>query len=121
MLTSAGLKKVFWAEAVLTATYLINRCPSTVLDMKTLEEVWSGYPPDLDKLRVFGCVAYAYIRQDKVKPGALKCMFMGYPEGVKVYRLWCLEPGQNKSIISRDVVFNEVEMTFKTDDVGRSA
>src|SRR3954470_16357279 len=121
VLTSAGLKKVFWAEAVSTATYLINRCPSTALDMKTLEEVWSGHPPDLDKLRLFGCVAYAHIRQDKVEPRALKCMFMGYPEGVKAYRLWCLEPGHRRCIISRDVVFNETEMAFKkTNDVSRS-
>src|SRR3954471_23054695 len=122
MLTSAGLKKVFWGEGVPTATYLINRCPSTALDMKTPEEVWSGHPPDLDKLRVFGCVAYAHIRQDKVEPRALKCMFMGYPEGVKAYRLWCLEPGHRRCITSRDVVFNEAEVAFKkTDDDGRSA
>src|SRR3954465_3159116 len=121
MLTSAGLTKVFWVEAVSTATYLINRCPSTALDMKTPEEVWSGHPPDLDKLRVFGCVAYAHIRQDKVEPRALKCMFMGYPEGVKAYMLWCLEPGHRRCITSRDVVFNEAKMAFKkTDDVGRS-
>src|SRR3954469_12737999 len=48
-------------------------------------------------------------------------MFMGYPEGVKAYRLWCLEPGHSRCIISRDVVFNEAEMAFKkTDDVSRS-
>ena len=90
--------------------------------MKTPEEVWSGHPPNLDRLRVFGYVAYAHIRQDKVEPRALKCMFMGYPEGVKAYRLWCLESGHRRIITSRDVVFNEAEMAFKkTDDVGRSA
>lgn len=87
MLTSDGLKKVFWAEVIWTTTYLINRCPSTVLDMKTLEEIWLGHPPDLEKLRVFGCIAYAHIRQDKVEPRTQRCMFMRYPEGVKAYRL----------------------------------
>lgn len=49
-------------------------------------------------------------------------MFLGYPEGVKSYRLWCLEPGYRRYIISRDVVFNEAEMAFKkTDDAGRNA
>src|SRR3954465_5394565 len=110
MLTSAGLKKVFWAVAVSTATYLINRCPSTVLDMKTPEEVWSGHPPNLDKLGAFGSVAYAHIRKDKVEPRALKCMCMRFPEGVKTYRLWCLEPGHQKSIIGRYVVINEAKM-----------
>src|SRR4051812_33274240 len=88
--------------------------------MKTPEEVWSGHPPDLDKLRVFGCVAYAHIRQDKVEPRALKCMFMGYLEGGKAYRLWCLKPGHRRCITSRDVVFNEAEMAFKKTDDGRS-
>ena len=87
MLTSAGLKKVFLEEAVLTTTYLINRCLSIALDMKTPEEIWSQHPPDLDKLRVFSCITYSHIRQDKVEPSALRCMFMGYPEGVKAYRL----------------------------------
>ena len=73
-------------------------------------------------MRVFGCVVYAHISQDKVEPRALKFMFTGYPKGVKAYRLWCLEPGHRRCIISRDVVFNEAEMAFKkTDDVGRSA
>src|SRR3954469_4973645 len=89
--------------------------------MKTPEEVWSGRPSDLDKLGEFGCVSYPHISQDKVKPRALKCMFMGYLEGVKAYRLWCLKPSHKRSIASRDVVFNEAEMAFKkTDDVGRS-
>ena len=35
MLISARLPKVFWAEAVTTATYLINRCSSAALNFKT--------------------------------------------------------------------------------------
>lgn len=107
MLVSAGLPKVFWAEAVTTAAYLINRCPSTALNFKTPEEVWSGHPPDYSRLRVFGCSAYAHVRKDKLEPRALKCIFLGYPEGVKAYKLWCLEPGMRKCIVSRDVTFNE--------------
>lgn len=83
MLVSMGLKEVFGAEVVVTATYLINRCLSNSLGMKTPEEVWLGHPPSLYRLRVFGCLAYAHIRQDKVEPRALKCMFLRFPEGVK--------------------------------------
>lgn len=72
MLVSVVLKKVFWAEVVVTATYLINRYPSTALGMKAPEKVWSGYPPNLN--RVFGCLAYAHIRQDKVELRALRCL-----------------------------------------------
>lgn len=58
----ARLKKVFWVEAVSTVVYLINRCPSTVLGMKTPEEVWLRHTLNHDRLRVFGCVAYAHVR-----------------------------------------------------------
>lgn len=106
----------------MTTTYLINRCPPTTLGMKTPEEVWSGHPPDLDNLRVFGCVIYAHIRQDKVELRALRYMFLGYLEGVKFDRLLCLEPGHKRCYPSRDVDFNEAEMAFKkTKGDGRNA
>lgn len=40
----------------------------------------------------------------------MKCVFLGYPEGVKGYKLWCIDMKPPKAIISRDVVFNEAEM-----------
>lgn len=109
MWVSVGLK-VFGAEAIST----------NALRMKTPEEVWSGHPPNLDRLIVFGCVAYAHIKQDKVEPRALRCMFMGYLEGVKAYKLWGLKPSHRRCITSGDIVFNETEMALKkTINVGR--
>ena len=62
---------------------------------------------------MFGCSAYAYIKQDKLQPRAKKCVFLGYPEGIKGYRLWCVELGFQKCLISRDVRFNEEEVPMK--------
>lgn len=42
MLANARLPKLFWGEAISIAAYLINRSPSTALNLKTLQEVWSG-------------------------------------------------------------------------------
>lgn len=112
---------MFWDGAVVTATYVRNRCPSTALGMKTPEEVWSRHPLNLDRLRIFCCLSYGHIRQDRLEPKVMRCMFHGYLEGVKPYRLWCLEPGHKRCIIIRDVVVNKAEMTFKkTDDIGQS-
>ena len=76
MLISARLPNAFWAEAVTIAAYLINRCLSTALNFKTLEEVWFGHPPDYSRPKTFGYLAYAHIRQDKLEPRALKIHFL---------------------------------------------
>ena len=83
----AGLATGFWGKVVLTAAYLINRCPPSAVEFKTPEERWTGKPPDLSHLKVFGCAAYAHQITGKLEPRALKCVFLGYPEGTKGHRL----------------------------------
>lgn len=82
----------------MTAAYLISKCHLTALGMKTAEKVRSEHPPDIDKLTVFGGVAYAHIRQDKIKPKALRRIFLRYPKGVKSYRMWCIAPCYKRCI-----------------------
>lgn len=96
LLSNAQMPRTFWGEAVNTATYIINRSPSTTLDFKTPHEVWTGQAPNLKHMKVFGCAAYAHVRQDKLLPRAKKCLFLVCPEGVKAYKLWCLELGEHK-------------------------
>ena len=117
--TKCWIAKNIWAKAVTTAAFLINRCASIALNFRTPDEIWSRHPPDYKKLKVFGCIAYAHIRQDKLEPRALKCIFLGYPEGVKAYNLWCLELGMRRCIVSRDVVFNENVMANLTENSPR--
>ncbi|KAK1423937.1 hypothetical protein QVD17_19248 [Tagetes erecta] len=107
MLFDSGLPKKFWAEAANTAVYLINRSPSTALDMKTPMEVWSGHKANYNDLKVFGSLVYAHVSQGKLEPRAVKCIFLGYPEGVKGVRLWKLEGGGKRLMVSRNVKFRE--------------
>ena len=61
---------------------------------------------------------YAHIKQDKLEPRALKYVFIGYPEGVKCYKLWKLESsGGSKVLISKDVTFDETRMGMKCKDL----
>ena len=87
MLLSVGLPKTFWGEAANTTAYVINRCPSSALNFKTPMEAWSGEPPDYSRLKVFGSLAFAHVKQGKLDARAVKCVFIGYPEGVKGYKL----------------------------------
>ena len=65
MLSGAGLEQKFWAEAVATACYLVNRSPTSALVGKTPMEVWSGKKPSIRHLHVFGCEAYAHAPKEE--------------------------------------------------------
>ena len=92
MISNAGLTKDFWAEAINMACYVVNRAPSTALNFKTPEEVWSGTPADYSDFKIFGCPTYMHVNEGKLEPRAKKCIFLGYASGVKGYKLWCLIP-----------------------------
>lgn len=107
MMFDANLNTKFWAEAVTTAVYLINRLP-VVGAAKTPEELWSGVRPNLKYLKVFGCKAMMHIpkqRRNKFDPKSTECIMMGYSEHSKAYRLFDLD--KQTIVISRDVVFLE--------------
>nr|GEW31475.1 retrovirus-related Pol polyprotein from transposon TNT 1-94 [Tanacetum cinerariifolium] len=97
-------------QATCTAACLINRSPSRAIEKKKPMEMWSGHPSDYGMLRIFGCVAYTHDKQGKLEPRAVKCVLLGYPEGVKGYRLYRLDAESPKIVTSKIVVFNESVM-----------
>ena len=106
MLVQSQLPKSLWAEILLTACYLVNLNPYVALDYKTPFKLWHGKPASYDSLRVFGCPAYAHVRQGKLAPRAIRVHFIGYPEGVKGYKMLFTDLNPAKCIIGRDVIFN---------------
>ena len=48
-----------------TACYLVDKSPSSVLEDKTPQEVWTGKKPFLSHLTVFGCDAYVHVPKEK--------------------------------------------------------
>jgi hypothetical protein len=101
--------KPFWADAVLTATYLLNRMPSRVLKGKSpFEILFADKSPFSVPLKVFGCVSFVHNlnpSRDKLDPRAHKCIFLGYSRTQKGYR--CYSPSLQKHFVSADVTFFE--------------
>jgi hypothetical protein len=101
--------KLFWTDAVLTATYLLNRMASRILKGKSpFEMFFPGKNPFSVPPRVFGCVSFVHNHspnRDKLDPRAHKCIFLGYSRTQKGYR--CYSPSLRKHFVSADVTFFE--------------
>jgi hypothetical protein len=108
MIQSKGLSLKYWAESINCANYIVNRTPTKDFKNITMEEAWTKTKLDLSHFRVFGNIAWAHILDEKRKalqPKSEKCIFVGYYEYVKGYRL--LQTHCNEIIIIRDVKFDE--------------
>ncbi|XP_039309258.1 uncharacterized protein LOC113005856 isoform X1 [Solenopsis invicta] len=112
MLLNSKVSKSFWTEAVQTAVYLINRSPTEAIKGKVPAELWYGEKPDVQKLRIFGCIAYLRLPKEliggKFDSRSKKCRMMGYcPNG---YRLWC--PEEKRIILGHDIIFDETRFVL---------
>jgi len=108
LLHDKGLPKKFWAEAANTSVFLLNRLLTKALQTRTPFEAWFGYKPKLINMKIFGCLCFFYIPQnkrDKLDKKAEVEIFVGYSAVAKAYRIYI--PQRNKVIISRDVQFFE--------------
>ena len=86
--------------------YIINHTPSSLLANKTPYDVLFNVPPSYDSLRVFGCLCYARnpkSMKDKFMSRSRKCIFVGYLQGKKGWKLYDLETCEY--FVSRDVKF----------------
>ena len=108
MLKAKNLSNDFWAEAIACAAYILNRSPTKSVKNTIPQEAWNGKKHNVSHLRVFGCVAYSLVPAElrrKLDDKSEKCIFIGYSEESKAYRLY--NPISKKLIISRDVRFEE--------------
>jgi O-phosphoseryl-tRNA(Cys) synthetase len=90
MLSGARFTQEFWVEPVDTAKYLLNMSSSSVLVDTTPHEVWSGKKPSVSHLKVFGYDAFVHVpkeKRSKLDKKEVKCIFIGYKEGMKGYML----------------------------------
>jgi hypothetical protein len=108
LLFQASLPASYWAEALHTATHLLNRLPSKAVRHPTPYFALYDTTPSYDHLCVFGCACYpntSAIAPHKLTPRSTRCLFLGYSPDHKGYH--CLDLTSQRVIISRHVVFDE--------------
>lgn len=90
MMSSSGLPRFLWGEALKTANYLCNRAPSKSVE-KTPFEIWCGRKPSLHHCHVWGCKAEAKVYNpqiQKLDSKSISSYFIGYPEKSKGFKLY---------------------------------
>jgi hypothetical protein len=108
MLHANSLPQRLWAEALNCETYIQNISPHRSVKNKTPYEAWTGLKPEMTHFRIFDSHAWARIHSRKRKaldPQSIECIFVGYPDGVKGYRL--IDISLDRLIIERSVQFEE--------------
>ncbi|UYV63101.1 hypothetical protein LAZ67_2003141 [Cordylochernes scorpioides] len=115
ILLESGIPISFWADAVNTACYLRNKCSSKAISNKIPEEMWTERSVKIEHFRVFGCQTWTYNdqRRSKFDSRSRECVLIGYPEGVKGYKVWDIR--NNKVFVTRNVRFRDVFPTKKID------
>ncbi|XAR65337.1 RNA-directed DNA polymerase [Bertholletia excelsa] len=86
MMIGKGLPKRFWAEAVHTAIYILNRCPTKAVRNRTPYEAWHKRKPVVAHLNIFGSIAYSHVsveNRDKFDERGEKLIFIGYSDESK--------------------------------------
>jgi hypothetical protein len=91
MLNEHNLPQYFWAEAVNTACYVINRTIIRNTLNKTPYELWNNRKPNIGYFKVFGCKCFVLNDRDNLGKFDAKSdegIFLGYSTKSKAYRVF---------------------------------
>jgi hypothetical protein len=98
----------FWAEAINTACYYINRLYLHRILKKTSYELLIGKKPNVSYFRVYGSKCFILVkrgRKSKFAPKAVEGFLLGYDSNTRVYRVFNKSTGLVE--VSCDIVFDE--------------
>jgi hypothetical protein len=98
----------FWAEAVNTACYAINRLYLHRILKKTSYELLTGKKPNISYFRVFGSKCFILVkkgRKSKFAPKTVEGFLLGYDSNTRAYRVFNKSSGLVE--VSCDVAFDE--------------
>jgi hypothetical protein len=98
----------FWAEAINTACYSINRLYLHRILKKTSYELLTGKKPNVSYFRIFGSKCFILVkrgRKSKFAPKAVEGFLLGYDSNTREYRVFNKSTGIVE--VSCDIVFDE--------------
>jgi hypothetical protein len=98
----------FWAEAINTSCYSINRLYLHRILKKTSYELLTGKKPNVSYCRLFGSKCFILIkrgRKSKFAPKAIEGFLLGYDSNTRAYRVFNKSTGLVE--VSCDIVFDE--------------
>ena len=81
MLNDKKMPDYFWTKVVPSAVYIMNSYPTISIHAMTSKEDYTNRRLDIMHLKVFGCIAYVHVpneRRTKMDPKAKKCIFIRY-------------------------------------------
>ena len=66
-MTQGRVPKNFWLEVVNWSVHILNRSPTFVVQNVTPEKAWSERKPNVNHFKIFGCIAFAHVPDQKRK------------------------------------------------------
>ena len=92
MLCESNLPSSFWAKAVNTANYVLNRCLIRLILKKTPYELFKGKKPNISYFHAFGCKCFIHNngkdRLGKFDARSDEDIFVGYSMHSKAYHVY---------------------------------
>ena len=134
ILIASGLARHFWAKALNTACYIINRCMIRPIHNKTPYELFKGRKPNIMHLRVFGCKCYIHNNGKeplgRFDPRSDEAIFLEYSSYSKAYKVFnkrtiCVEESvhvlfnETNSLIENDVQDEDFDLELARKDNGK--
>lgn len=123
MLHAMNMPLYLWAECVNTSVFVLNRTGTSTVLNKSPCDLWYNKQMDFDYFKVFGSVVYVHIpkqKRQKFDKKAEKCLFVGYSETTKGFRVY--NPNKKTVTVQRDVIvdINELHL-FEPRNVTRKS
>ena len=94
------LPRKYWAEAINTSVYILNRIINSNDRYHTPYELWTGTKPNFNNIHRFGELAIVRTperERDKLDPKGRRMIFVGYTEKSNTFRF--IEPHTDRLII----------------------